>query len=183
MFRRTNGLQYHLRRQGHCGLVDVRNDKHSPVTATFMIAKMKCSNCGAEMSNLNLSWGNKQLWVVIPLMLVGFFPLIMLTCFKGDITKEVAVSEVARRPNGAGMDIIGLITNAGRHKWTGVTVKAEFYDASGVFLDAFTEYVRADISAGDKEHFKINVRSSEPKVQAADTKLVVKVAGGNTSPF
>ena len=35
-----------------------------------MIAKMKCSNCGAEMSNLTMSWGRKQWLVAMPIKMV-----------------------------------------------------------------------------------------------------------------
>ena len=54
-----------------------------------MIAKMKCSNCGAEISNLNMSWGWKNYLMVVPIMLLGFLPLLRTTFFKGDITKEL----------------------------------------------------------------------------------------------
>ncbi len=48
-----------------------------------MLAKMKCSNCGAEISNLNMSWGWKNYLMVVPIMLLGFLPLLRTTFFKG----------------------------------------------------------------------------------------------------
>ena len=151
-----------------------------------MIAKMKCSQCGAEMSNMKFSWGGKQ-WLVllftVPLMLVGLYPVMRMSFFKPEVTKELMVSEVSRRQSGQTVDIIGLITKEGKNKWSSVTIKADFFDAAGVFLDTATEYLRSDVLPGTKEHFKISIRSSEPKVQAADTKLVVKVASGMSLPF
>jgi hypothetical protein len=148
-----------------------------------MIARFKCSQCGAEMSNLTMNWGWKHWLVTIPLMLLCLYPALKLTVFKGDATKELAVSEISKRTNDRAVDIIGLITNQGRHKWSSVTIKAEFYDADGHFLDENTEYLRSEVAPGAREHFKMSFRTSEPKVLAADVKMVVKVSGGMSMPF
>ncbi len=148
-----------------------------------MIAKIKCSQCGAEMSNLTFNWGWKHWLFTLPLMLLCLYPALKLTVFKGDAAKELSVSEVSKRANGTAIDVIGLITNQGKHKWSSVTVKAEFYDATGNFLDENTEYLRSDISPEAREHFKMSFHTSEPKVLAADTKMVVKVSGGMSLPF
>ncbi len=151
-----------------------------------MIAKMKCSNCGAEMSNLNFTQGKKHLLYrlfMIPIMLLAFLPIIRMTFFKGDVTKDLVISEVQKRSNGQSIDVLGLITNNGRHKWSSVTIEAEFFDGSGVFLDEQSSYLRSEIPAGAKEHFKISMRTSDSKLKAEDTKMVVKIAGGHTMPF
>ena len=96
---------------------------------------MKCSNCGAEMSNMNMTWGRKQMWFMIPIMLLGFLPLIKMTFFKGDITKDLKVSDIQTRASGRSLEIVGLITNSSSREWSGITVEAEFFDASGKFLD------------------------------------------------
>jgi len=144
---------------------------------------MKCSTCGAEMSNFNFSWGRRYWLFTIPIMLMGFYPLFRMTFLKGDVTKELVISEVQERKTGRSIDVVGLITNNGSHKWSSVTIEAEFYDAKGVFLDEESTYLRAEVPAGPKEHFKISLRTPDPKLQAEDTKMVVKVAGGHTMPF
>lgn len=148
-----------------------------------MIAKMKCSNCGAEMSNLNFSWGKKYWLFMIPVMLLGFLPLMKMMFFKGDATKDLVISEIQKRVNGPNIDVIGLITNSGSHKWSSITVEAEFFDSAGVFLDEESSYLRSDISPTAKEHFKISWKASDPKLLADDVKMVVKVAGGHSMPF
>lgn len=148
-----------------------------------MRAKMKCSNCGAEMSNLNMSWGWKHLLFVIPIMLLGFVPLLKMTFFKGEVTKELAISEIQRRNIDGRLEIVGLITNTGNRTWSSVTIEAEFFDASGAFIDESTEYLRADIAGQAKEHFKMTISNPTPALSAPDTKMVVKVTGGHTSPF
>lgn len=148
-----------------------------------MIAKMKCSNCGAEMSNLNMTWGKKQLWFIIPIMLLGFLPMIKLLWFKGDATKELVISEVQKRTVGQSLEIVGLITNSGSHKWSSVTIEAEFFDAAGNFLDEASQYLRSDVPKGAKEHFKITVKTPPDQANSSDTKMVVKVTGGHTMPF
>jgi hypothetical protein len=148
-----------------------------------MLAKMKCSNCGAEMSNLNMSWGWKNYLMMIPIMLLGFLPLLKMTFFKGDVTKELSISDVQRRTADRSLEIVGLITNSGSRTWSGVTIEAEFFDASGAFVDEATEYLRSDIAAKAQEHFKVTVLAPSAALTAPDTKMVVKVAGGHTSPF
>ena len=78
-----------------------------------MLAQMKCSNCGAEMSNFNMSWGWKNYLVMLPIMLLGFLPLLQMTFFKGDVTKELTISDVQRRSADRSVEIVGLITNKG----------------------------------------------------------------------
>ncbi|MBL9117720.1 MAG: hypothetical protein JNJ83_22120 [Verrucomicrobiaceae bacterium] len=144
---------------------------------------MKCSNCGAEMSNLNMSWGKKQLWIVLPIMLIGFVPLIKLFWFKGEATRDLVISEVQKRTAGDKLEIVGLVTNNGKYKFSSVIVEVEFFDASGVFIDEQNEYIRSDIVGGAKEHFKIAVKAPLTQVNGPDTKMVVKVAGGHSMPF
>ncbi len=148
-----------------------------------MIAKMKCSNCGADISTLNMTWGQKYWWFTLPIMLLGFWPLAKMTLFKGDITKDLVISEISRRVDGSSLEIIGLITNQGGKSWSGVTVEAEFFDASGTFIDEESEYLRTDIAPHAKEHFKITLRSKASKVSDPATKMNVKIAGGHSMPF
>ena len=148
-----------------------------------MKAKMKCSNCGAEMSNMSMSWGRKQLWLIIPILILGFLPIIKMTFFKGDVTKDLAISEVKTKMVGSSLEIIGLISNSSGREWSGVTIEAEFYDSSGEFLDEASQYLRSTIAGHAKEHFKINI-SSPPELAAKGAiKPTVKVSGGRTSPF
>ena len=148
-----------------------------------MLAKMKCSNCGAEMSNLNMTWGKKQMLLIIPIMLIGFLPLARMMFFKGDIMKELAISDIQSRPAEMSLEVVGLITNSGSHDWSGITVQAEFFDGKGGFLNEATEYLQSDVKAGAKEHFKITIRSPSATMTDPATKMVVKIAGGHTSPF
>lgn len=152
----------------------------------MITAKMKCSNCGAEMSNMNFSW-DKKYWLmmlpIIPILLLGFYPIAKMTLFKGDASKELSVSDIQKSSNAQNIDVVGLITNNGSHKWTNITIEAEFFDGSGAFLDEQSTSLRTEVPAGAKEHFKISFRTAETKLMAEDTKMVVKIAGGHTSPF
>ena len=144
---------------------------------------MKCSNCGAEMSNMNMTWGRKQMWFIIPIMLLGFLPLIKMTFFKGDITKDLKVSDIQTHVSDRSLEIVGLITNSSSREWSGITVEAEFFDASGKFLDEASEYLRSDIAGNSKEHFKIVITSPPEDALGGSVKPIVKISGGHTSPF
>ncbi len=151
-----------------------------------MIAKMKCSNCGAEMSNLNLSWGRKT-WLIwlftLPVILLGLFPIIKITFFKGDPGKELVISEVQQRHVNQTIEVLGLITNTGSHRWSNVTIKAEFFDSNGTFVDEQTEYLRSEFAAGSQDHFKISVHSLDDRVTSAKARMELKITGGMTMPF
>lgn len=128
-----------------------------------MIAKMKCSNCGAEKSNLNMSWGKKQLWFIIPIMLLGFLPMAKLFWFKGEPSKELTITEVQKRTNGSTLENVGPLTNNGTHTFSSVTVEADLFDAAGNCIDEETSYIRSDIAGRAKEHFKITVKPPRPR--------------------
>jgi|AOAMet2_C33A6_35_1029308.scaffolds.fasta_scaffold03576_2 hypothetical protein len=148
-----------------------------------MKAKMKCSSCGAEMENLNMSWGKKQWFFIIPIMILGFLPLAKMTFFKGDPTSDMIISEIRSNTNGGTIEITGLITNSGRHEWSSVTVEVEFFDKNGNFLDEKSEYLRTTIKPDAKEHFKVSIASKDERLLEEGVDVRVKIAGGHTSPF
>ena len=148
-----------------------------------MKASMKCSNCGAEMSNLNMTWGRKQLWFIVPITVLGFLPLIKMTFFKGEVAKDLSISEIQTRTSGRSMEILGLITNSSGREWSGVTVEAEFFDAAGNFLDEESDLLSSNIAGHSKEHFKIVISSPPESAVTGDIKPVIKISGGHTSPF
>ena len=144
---------------------------------------MKCSNCGAAMSNLNMSWGWKNAVLMVIIMSLGFIPITKMTFFKADVTKDLTISDIQTRSVDRQLEIVGLITNSGNRTWSLVTVEAEFFDASGTFIDEASDFVRANITGHAKEHFKIAIRSPSALLTNAGTKINVKIAGGTTSPF
>lgn len=157
--------------------------KTAPTSSAPMIAKMKCSSCGAEMSNLSMTWPRKYWLFMIPVMILGFLPLIRMTFFKGDYTEDLHIQDVQKRPQGGSLEILGLIENTGGRNWSSVTVEAEFFDASGAFIDEEVTSLRSDVAAHGREHFKITVRSPSSAILASDVKMQVKVSGGHTMPF
>lgn len=143
----------------------------------------KCGNCGSEIQRVTVSGGKRQ-WLFIPLiLLVGFWPMMRMTLFKGDYTKDLVISEVETRENGHSIEILGLITNNGKKTWQGINVEAEFFDASGKFMDEESSYIRSDVNGHEKERFKIQLRSRDPFLLSEDTKVVVKISSARTSPY
>jgi len=149
---------------------------------------MKCSNCGADIPAVNVQYSWKQLIFIVPILLVGFWPLAQLTIFRGDVTKDLVIRQVEKKlsfqdsPNGT-LVVTGIIKNLGSREWSGVTVEAEFFDEQGMFLDEASEYIRSDISAEAEEHFKIQIRSPRNELTADTTTLKVKISGGRSQPF
>ena len=149
---------------------------------------MKCSNCGADIPAVNVQYSWKQLIFIVPILLVGFWPLAQLTIFRGDVTKDLVIRQVEKKlsfqdsPNGT-LVVTGIIKNLGNREWSGVTVEAEFFDEQGMFLDEASEYIRSDISVEAEEHFKIQIRSPRNELTADTTALKVKISGGRSQPF
>lgn len=148
-----------------------------------MAVKLKCSNCGEEISTFNMTWTWRHLLIVLPIMLIGMLPMARLFLFKGNVTKELVISEIEKRLTDGNLEIVGLITNSGRHDWSAVSVEAEFFDASGVFLDERQEYLRGNVSRGAREHFKITVIRPKNSMTDVENKMIVKISGGHASPF
>ncbi len=147
------------------------------------MAKLKCSNCGEEISTFNMPSRWKHLLFMVPILLIGFLPMARLFLFKGNISKELVISDVEKRLIGGSLEIVGLIANNGSHDWSGVTIEAEFFDGSGVFLDEAQEYLRGNVSGGANEHFKITIRNPREPMTSVENKMVVKISGGHASPF
>ena len=148
-----------------------------------MKTQIKCSNCGNEFENINVDWGRKQFWLILPIILIGFYPLAKMTLFKSVISKDLSISEVETKVVGNSLEIIGLITNSSRNEWSGVSVEAEFYDASGKFLDEESQYLRTDIAGNSKEYFKINLSSPPEDAINGIIQPKLKLSGGHTSAF
>lgn len=149
---------------------------------------MKCSACGADIPAMNIQYSWKQLLFIVPLLLLGFWPLAQLTILRGDATKDLVIRQVVKKlsfqnsPNGT-LVVTGLIKNLGKHDWSGVTVEAEFFDEQGMFLDEASEFIRSDIVAEAEEYFKIEIRSPKNELTADSTTLKMKIAGGRSQPF
>ena len=149
---------------------------------------MKCSACGADVPAMNIQYSWKQLLFIVPLLLLGFWPIAQLTILRGDATKDLVIRQVVKKlsfqnsPNGT-LVVNGLIKNLGKHDWSGVTVEAEFFDEQGMFLDEASEFIRSDIVAEAEEYFKIEIRSPKYELTADSTTLKMKIAGGRSQPF
>ena len=149
---------------------------------------MKCSNCGADVPAVNVQYSWKQLLIIVPLLLVGFWPLAQLTILRGDVKKDLVIRQVEKKlsfqdsPRGK-LVVTGLIKNLGKRDWSGVTIEAEFFDEQGMFLDEASEYLRSDILGEAEEHFKMEIRSPGNALIAETTTLKVKISGGRSKPF
>jgi hypothetical protein len=148
-----------------------------------MKAQMKCSNCGAEIENLNMSWGKRQLWLVLPILVIGFYPLVKLTLFKSVVTDDLSISSVETKIEGSSLEITGIITNSSNNEWSGISIEAEFFDNSGKFIDEASHYLRSDIPGKAIEHFKITINNPPQAALNGEMQPKLKLSGGHTSSF
>jgi hypothetical protein len=148
-------------------------------------AKIKCSSCGAEISNLKLSWeyGKKQLLF----MSIFFIPVAFLTVKlqwpKPDYSRELSARLIEVRRGDESLDVIGSVANAGKHDWDSVTVKADCYDKNGKYLDSADQYIPGSTKAGSEEKFRIAFRKPPREVLGPGARCEVRIAGARNYGF
>ena len=148
-----------------------------------MNAKVKCSNCGAEITNLTFSWGMKQwLWMLVPIVL-AIVAAVWITYPRGDFRKELSISVLNTRFSTNEVAVLGTVTNAGKHEWQSVEIKAEFYDKEGHFLDETSEYLSGSVRPRSEEHFRLSLHKPGEEIVTGSPKVVVKVSDARHDPF
>jgi hypothetical protein len=148
-----------------------------------MQAKIKCSNCGAEITNLSMSWGRKQ-WMWVPIAMLPFiFMIFWSERPKPDYTKELSANLMDTRHIDERFDVTGKVSNKGEHEWQSVEIKAEFYDANGKFIDEGSTYLPGALRPMKEEYFKITMKKPYKELLEPSTKVIVKVAGANFYRF
>lgn len=153
-----------------------------------MKAQLKCSNCGAEISNLNFSWGRKQWLWFIPFMLFALlFPIIM----KSDILKkdthnfrnDIIIKETEKRYINDTIEILGIIENRGKVNWEYIVIKAELYGKDGKFLDEITGRIAANLLPNTTDHFKLSAKEFPGARWEAINEMKIKVADAYHSKY
>jgi hypothetical protein len=173
----------------HQNQLGLASNSHYEDTATMPMsdAKLKCSNCGAELTNLIFGWGKKQwLWG-----LLSFVPLIIffiwinqrLLRHNDDFATDIAVTLLERKTSGDQINVLGKLKNNGEHTWNRVTVEAEVYDKAGKFLDESSDYLSMTLAPDSEEYFRITLRSADPETLDESAKVVLKVTDANEDRF
>lgn len=151
-----------------------------------MKTTVQCSNCGAEITNLNFSWGKKQwAWLVLimPVMMLGFLPLWSLYKDKGDFRDDLHITVLERRPGERSHEILGFIENHGKIRWENIILDFDFFSAAGTFMDKASGRVNAVAQPGGKEYFKIVTRDAASSLSAEGVEMRAKVADAYNKPF
>jgi hypothetical protein len=148
-----------------------------------MNATLKCSNCGSEITNLNMTWGKKQWLWMTPLMILILLPMWKLYKPKGDFRKDLQVEMLELRKDSGNIEILGTIQNNGATEWNFISLNADFFDPQGKFLDQHTERLSNSIPPGDTAHFKITILSPSERTKAKDVRIELKVADASTRMF
>jgi hypothetical protein len=152
-----------------------------------MEAKVKCSNCGAELTDFNFSWGKKQ-WLWSLLVFVPFVVFVVWIQFwmirsNQDFAKELQPSLTETRITKDKVDVVGTLRNIGSHIWDRVTVEAEFYDESGKFLDEVSQYLSVSLPPGADEHFRITLVDPSDQIVTGTPKVILKVTDADDRRF
>jgi hypothetical protein len=148
--------------------------------------KLKCSNCGAEISNLTLSWGKKQwLWALIAFVPIIIFGIVMflIESPKGDFSKDLQTTLLETRYSTNRIDILGKIMNSGKRTWNNIDVKAEFYGNNGRFLDEESGYISGSVKPGEEENFRLSLNKPADELLTNSPSVILKVTEAYNSSF
>lgn len=151
-----------------------------------MEAQIKCSNCGSEISNLNMSWRNKQwLWFLPAFLLIMLMPFWNDLIFKdkSDFRPDLALINVEKNYVNGTIEIFGVIENHGDVNWENIVVEAEFFQKDGKFLDEITRRLSANILPGASENFKISSKDFPKLRWEAISDMKVKVSDAFHSKY
>ena len=152
-----------------------------------MNAKIQCSNCGAEITNLTMSWGKKY-WLF---SLLAFLPMLFLLFWMNgrffgqpaNMADEIQATLIESHIDDSHSEVFGTLTNIGTRTWNRVTIEAEVYDQDGKFLGEGSEYLTVLLAPGDEENFQISSYRLRGLSGAGEPKVVLKVVGGDDGQF
>jgi hypothetical protein len=120
-----------------------------------MNTKLKCSNCGAEISTLNFGTG-KWMWLIY---LVGLLPLIFFMnryCWqKGDYRQDLQATVVEARVVKDRINVVAKVRNVGKHDWQNVEMLAEIYGKDGKFLTQQSQRLAGAMRPGEERQFRL----------------------------
>ncbi len=151
-----------------------------------MKAQLKCSSCGAEISNLNFSWGKWQWLSMIPLLVfILFIPRIMRYGMedRNDYRADLSIREVQKRFSDGELEILGLVQNSGQVPWKSIVIEAELFDADGNFMNELTCTVQAEVAPQGSEYFKLLAKNIPTTQWEATKDVKLKVADAWHSRF
>ena len=152
-----------------------------------MKAQLKCSNCGAEIENLNFSWGKKQwLWFIPFMVFVFCFPFFtdyVVGDGKHDFRTELTAKETERRYNNGSVEILGTVENHGKVNWQHIIIQADLYGKNNRFLDQLSTKMNANLLPNSSDHFKIDSKEF-PESRWKDIEVIkIKVSDAYHSKY
>jgi hypothetical protein len=152
-----------------------------------MQATVKCSNCGAEITNLSFTWGKKYwLWSLlftIPILLIGFYPMYQVFKPKGDFRQDLQITLLDTRKENGNLEILGTIHNQGKTAWQSIELAVDFFNAKEEFIDKETERVSGSIEPGSSEHFKIKILNPSERILADGVHKELKISDASSRIF
>jgi hypothetical protein len=151
-----------------------------------MSAKLKCSKCGAEIDTLKFGWGKwGWLWSVAAVLapLAIFYWVLSPMWWKGDYRKDLVVVQTDAKLSKGEVDVLGKVTNNGKHDWQSVEVMAELYTKEGQYLTGQAQRLPGSIRPGEERQFRISVLLLRSEAVIDSPKIVLKVIEASYSGF
>ena len=149
-----------------------------------MGAKLKCSNCGEEVSSLRFSRSSKEwLWFILPAIIMLIFYWGFNTILRGgdqDFMEELKITQLSQHYSHDTLSFIGVVENTGDTTWSHIQIEVEFFDAEGQFLDEYSSYLTGTLQPLSSENFKIAIKEVSPKKASSLEDFRFKVAAASS---
>jgi hypothetical protein len=73
--------------------------------------KISCPHCDKEITTVKMSYNKKQWLFVLPILVLGLYPLLSITFFKSSASDGLKISSYAIRMDDDEMVVTGIINN------------------------------------------------------------------------
>ena len=142
--------------------------------------KLTCPHCEKDVATVGLRHGSKQWLFILPILALGFYPLLSMTVFNSRAlaSEDLQIASYETRLEGKELVITGVITNLTESAWKSVSLEAEFFDETGKYIGEGTDYAGSDVHPNSQENFEVRFRYLPELVLAGKAKTELKIAGG-----
>ena len=144
------------------------------------INKITCPHCKKELPGKFRIPSYTQIILLLPILILGAYPLYTMVLFKPVSSEDLSISEVKSMVVEGKLEVLGVISNSSKNEWRSVKIEVEFYDSEGAFIGADSQYWNSTILPLSNENFKVVVRNLPSQLLSGDPPPKFKLTGGRS---
>ena len=142
--------------------------------------KITCPHCNEELPGKFRIPSYTQIILLLPILILGAYPLYTMVLFKPISSEDLSISEVKSMVVENKLEVLGVISNSSKNEWSSVKIEVEFYDSEGAFIGEDSQYLNSAILPLSNENFKVVFRTLPSQLQPGDPPPKFKLTGGRS---